>query len=133
MKTNKFHNADKFGKMLTNALHEHKEPIRPGFTDKVLTKIDVLQEQRILKAVVLRERLALAACIIISLATVGCILAFSKFIIANLSQLAQGLNTAITQAGTGIQQNWQIYLVVIGVIVFMLYGSYDLFFAKNSR
>ncbi len=133
MKTNISHNADRFEKMLTNALHEHKEPIRPGFTDKVLTKIDALQEQRILKAVVFRERLALTACIVIFLAMVGCILAFSRVITANLSQLAQGLNTAVARAGTGIQQNWQILLVVIGVIGFMLYSSYDLFFAKNSR
>ena len=133
MQTDKSHNADKFEKMLSNALHEHKEPIRPGFTDKVLTKIDTLQEQRILKAIVLRERISLAACIAISLAILGCILAFSGVIIANLSQLAQGLNTAIAQAETTVQQNWQIYLVVIGVIGFMLYGSYDLFFAKNTR
>jgi len=133
MKTDRSHNADRFEKMLTNALHEHKEPIRPGFTDKVLTKIDALQEQRILKAVVLRERLALAACIVVFLAMVGCILAFGRVIMADLSQLAQGLNTAVAQAGTGIQQNWQILIVVIGVIAFMLYSSYDLFFAKNAR
>ena len=133
MQTDKSHNADKFGKMLTNALHEHKEPVRPGFTDKVMTKIDVLEQQRILKGIVLRERISLAACIVISLATVGSILAFSKAMVANLSQLAQGLNTVIAQAETGIQQNWQISLVVFGVIAFMVYGSYDLFFAKNTR
>jgi hypothetical protein len=133
MQTDQSHNADKFEKMLTNALHEHKEPIRPGFTDKVLTKIDALEQQRILKAIVLRERISLTACIVISFAMVGCILAFSKVIMANLSQLAQGLNSTIAQAETGIQQNWQIYLVVIGVIGFMVYSSYDLFFAKNTR
>ena len=133
MKTDRSHNADRFGKMLTNALHEHKEPVRPGFTDKVLTKIDALENIRILKAIVLRERISLAACIVISLAMVGCILTYSRVIMANLSQLAQGLNTAIAQAGTSIQQYWQISLVVIGVIGFMLYSSYDLFFAKNSR
>jgi hypothetical protein len=133
MQTDKSHNADKFGKMLSNALHEHKEPIRPGFTDKVLTKIDALQEQRILKAIVLRERISLVVCIAIVLTTLGCILVFSKVIIANLSQLAQGLNNAITQTGTGIEQNWQISLIVVGVIGFMVYSSYDLFFAKNTR
>ena len=133
MQTDKSHNADKFGKMLTNALHEHKEPLRPGFTDKVLTKIDAMENARILKGIVLRERLALAGCIAIFLAMIGCILTYSKVITANLSQLAQGLNTAIGQAGTGVQQNWQISLVAVGVIVFMVYGSYDLFFAKNTR
>lgn len=133
MKTNKSHNADRFEKILSNALHEHKEPVRPGFTDKVLTKIDILENQRALKAIVLRERISLAACIIVFLAIVGCILAYSNVIIASFSHLAQGLNTAITQTGTGIEQNWRIYLVVIGVIGFMLYGSYDLFFAKNTR
>ena len=133
METDRSHNADKFGKMLSNALHEHKEPVRPGFTDKVLTKIDALENIRILKAVVLRERLSLAACIAVFLAMVSCILTYSKVITANLSQLAQGLNSAIALAGTGIEQNWQIYLVVVGVIVFALYGSYDLFFAKNTR
>ena len=133
MKTDKSHNADRFEKMLSNALHEHKEPVRPGFTDKVLTKIDALENIRILKAVVLRERISLAVCIAISLAMVGCILTYSKVITANLSQLAQGLNNTIAQAGAGVQQNWQISLVVIGVIAFMLYSSYDLFFAKNTR
>ena len=133
MKTDQSHNADRFEKMLTNALHEHKEPVRPGFTDKVLTKIDAMENIRILKGIVLRERISLAACIVIFLAMVGCILAFSKIIMANISQLAQGLNTAIAQASIGVQQNWQIFLVVIGVIAFMVYSSYDLFFAKNTR
>jgi hypothetical protein len=70
---------------------------------------------------------------VIALTTLGCILAFSKAVITNLSQLAQGLNTAIAQAGAGVQQNWQIALVAIGVIAFMVYSSYDLFLAKNSR
>jgi hypothetical protein len=133
METDRSHNADKFEKTLTNALHEHKEPLRPGFTDKVLTKIDALEQQRILKGIVLRERISLAVCIVIALTTLGCIIAFSKAVITNLSQLAQGLNTAIAQAGAGVQQYWQMALVAIGVIAFMVYSSYDLFLAKNNR
>ena len=133
METDRSHNADKFEKMLTNALHEHKEPVRPGFTDKVLTKRDALENTRILKAIVLRERISLAVCIAVSITTLGCILAFSKVVAANLSQLAQGLNAAIARTGTGVEQNWQILLVVIGVIAFMVYSSYDLFLAKNTR
>ena len=46
-------NNDPFDQLLADALQKHTEPVRPGFRDKVLHKIDYFEEQKLLKRVVL--------------------------------------------------------------------------------
>ena len=78
MDQHRFQNADKFDKTLSDSLRKHTEPLRSGFTDKVIRRIDKLEEQKLLRRVVLQERLALACSIAWMLSLLSAITFFGK-------------------------------------------------------
>ena len=62
MDQNKYRNADNFDGFLAGGLQKHTEPVRPGFTDRILKQVDVIEQQNLLAKIVMQERIALAGC-----------------------------------------------------------------------
>jgi hypothetical protein len=114
-------NNDPFDQLLAGALQKHTEPIRPGFRDKVLHKIDHFEEQKLLRRVVLEGRIVLGSCIVFAVCALTALILYAKEI---AGVLADSLNAA-TQTSVSFSPNWEWVLLVAVAIVSVMYASYD--------
>ena len=122
METDNSQNLDKFDKMLSNALHEHKEPVRPGFTNEVLKKIDAFEEQQLLKAIAMRQRLALTCSIVWVIALCATIVFFGKDILRILTDSSQTLMANVSNVSLTFKPDWELILVVAVSIISVIYA-----------
>ena len=120
MDQNKYHNADNFDGVLADALQKHTEPLRPGFTDKILKQVDTLEAQKLLARIVMQERLALAGCVTLAISFVSILFFFGKDF---AKILLNALQTA--QNATLPSPNWEMILVVSVAIVSVIYAFSD--------
>jgi len=125
--------ADKFDRMLLQALQRHSEPVPAGFTTMVLRQVRETQEQRILARVVLQERLALAACITLAAFAVLVAAVFPEIVAAafrgittSLTGQGEGLVDRIPQAAKGLSGQWQLYCVLGAALGFAIYSLAEL-------
>ena len=114
-------NNDPFDQLLAGALQKHTEPIRPGFRDKVLHKIDHFEEQKLLRRVVLEGRIVLGSCIVFSVCALTALILYAKEI---AGVLTDSLNAA-TQTSVSFSPNWEWVLLAAVAIVSVMYASYD--------
>ncbi len=120
MDQNKYHNADNLGALLAGALQKHTEPARPGFTDKILKQVDVLEQQKLLAKIIMQERLALAGCVTLAISFVSILFFFGKDFARILTK---ALQTA--QNTTLPSPDWELILVVSVTIVSVIYAFAD--------
>jgi len=132
------HLADRFDRMLSQALQRHSEPVPAGFTAMVTRQLREAQQQCILARVVLQERLALAACItlaglIILVAAVFPEIAAAAFrgITANLTEKAQYLIDGIPQAVKAASGQWG-YPFLVAVFCFAVYSLVELLLGERA-
>jgi hypothetical protein len=114
-------NNDPFDQLLAGALQKHTEPIRPGFRDKVLHKIDHFEEQKLLRRVVLEGRVVLGSCIVFAMCALTALILYAKEI---AGVLADSLNAA-AQTSVSFSPNWEWVLLAAVAVVSVLYASYD--------
>ena len=114
-------NNDPFDQLLAGALQQHTEPIRPGFRDKVLHKIDHFEEQKLLKRVVLEGRIVLGSCIVFAICALTAMILNAKDI---ASVLTDCLN-AVSQSSVSLSPNWEWVLLAAVAVVSVVYASYD--------
>ena len=114
-------NNDPFDQLLASALQKHTEPIRPGFRDKVLHKIDHFEEQKLLKRVVLEGRIVLGSCIVFAMCALTAFILYAKEI---AGVLTDSLNAA-AQTSVSFSPNWEWVLLAAVAVVSVLYASYD--------
>ena len=120
MDQNKYHNADNLDGLLADALQKHTEPARPGFTDKILKQVDVIEQQKLLAKIIMQERLALTGCVTLAISFISTLIFFGKDfakILTNALQIAQ--NTTLPAP------NWEMILVVSVTIVSVIYAFAD--------
>ncbi len=77
MDQNKYHNADNFDGLLAGALQKHTEHTRPGFTDKILKQVDVIEQQKLLAKIVMQERIALTGCVTLAISFVSILISIT--------------------------------------------------------
>ena len=114
-------NNDPFDQLLADALQKHTEPIRPGFRDKVLHKIDHFEEQKLLRRVVLEGRIVLGSCIVFAMCALTALILYAKEI---AGVLTDSLNAA-AQTSASFSPNWEWVLLAVVAIVSVMYASYD--------
>ncbi len=131
MSANNSRHEDSFGKMLKGALRAHVEPVRSDFAEKVLKQVQAVDEQKILAKVVLQERLALAACIIVPAAAAVVIFAFPQVPAATLAGLKSMFYGIAKQIALMPHHNRQFWAVLVAVIGFAGYSIFDLLFADS--
>jgi hypothetical protein len=125
--------ADKFDRMLSQALHKHSEPVPAGFTARLLRQIKQAEEQRILARVVLQERLALAACIALAGTVVVLGSLFPDFVVTVFRSIAAGatargevLIERIPQTIEAFGGQWRLYTILAAALGFAIYSLVEL-------
>lgn len=117
---------EKFDEMLSQGLQRYSEPVPAGFTDRMLRQIREAEEHRILARVVLQERLALAACIVLGIIAIIAAVVFPGTA-RSLTEQMGGFIDKIPQAIEAISNEWQLYMTVFaGVFGFAVYSLADL-------
>ncbi len=120
MDQNKYHNADNFDGLLAGTLQKHTEPLRPGFTDKILKQIDTLEQQKLLAKIIMQERIALAGCVMLAISFVSTLIFFGKDFVGILTKALQtAQNTAVPSP------DWEMILVISVTIVSVIYAFSD--------
>ena len=114
-------NNDPFDQLLADALQKHTEPVRPGFRDRVLHKIDHFEEQKLLRRVELEGRIVLGSCIVFAVCALTALILYAKEI---AGVLTDSLNAA-TQTSVSFSPNWEWVLLAAVAIVSVMYASYD--------
>jgi len=139
-------NEDKFGEMLGRALQSHSEPVPPDFTERMLSRVQEAEEQRILARVVWQERLALAGCIVVGVLALVAVAVFPDRIAGVLRSIAGGFTeqgralvdkmtpTVDIEAVSGeVSSEWQFYTVLALVFGFAVYSLVDMLVGERLR
>ncbi len=90
MLADKFTKDDKFGAMLAQTLHLSSEPVPEDFTERTLGWIKYTEERKILARMVLKERLALAGCIMLGAAAVIALVIFPESVAGVFQRMGEG-------------------------------------------
>lgn len=135
-------NEDKFGEMLGRALQSHSEPVPADFTERMLSRIEEAEEQRILARVVWQERLALAGCIVFGVLAIVAVAVFPDRIAGVLRSIAGGFteqgkalvgNVTSTVDIEAVRSEWQFYTVLAAVLGFAVYSLVDMLVGDRLR
>jgi len=135
-------NEDKFGEMLGRALQSHSEPVPAGFTERMLSRIEQAEQQRILARVVWQERLALAGCIAAGIIAIVAVVVFPDRIAGVLRSIAgsfTGQGKALVEKMTpavdieAVRSEWQFYTVLVLLLGFAVYSLVDMFVGDRLR
>ncbi len=135
-------NEDKFGEMLGRALQSHSEPVPADFVERVLSRIEQAEQQRILARVVWQERLALAGCIVAGVLAIVAVAVFPDRIAEVLRSIAGGF-TEQGKALVGrmtpaidieaVRSEWQFYTLLALVFGFAVYSLVDMLVGDRLR
>ncbi len=133
-------NEDKFDRMLARALQKHSEPVPADFTERMMTTIKEAEQQRVLAGVVLQERLALAASIVLGVAAVVAVIFFPAAIAGVFHSIAGGLTeqggilaVRIHKAVETVGSQWQFYTILAAVFGFAACSLVDLLLGDRLR
>jgi len=133
MSADRINTDDKFDEMLGWALRSYAEPVPADFSQRMLRRIRQAEEQKILARVVLRERLALAGCIVFVAAAIVAVAAFPGAIAAvfqnaagSFTQRGGNLVDKIPQTIETVRSQWQLYTVLAAMAGFAVYSLVDL-------
>ena len=125
--------ADKFDRMLLQALQRHTESVPAGFTARLLGQIKQAQEQKILARVVLQERLALAACIALAGTVVVLGSLFPDVVVTAFRSIADGVTARgetlieeIPQTIKALGEQWRLYTILGAALAFSIYSLVEL-------
>ena len=126
--------------MLAEALRRHSEPTPADFTRRMMTAIEQAEQQRILAGVVLQQRVALAATILLGVVTVISVVFFPAGIAGVFRTItgAIGEHTSIwfdrvPQAIETVRSKWQFYTVLAAVSGFAVYSFVESLLGDRLR
>ncbi|HLB72616.1 MAG TPA: hypothetical protein VJJ98_01225 [Sedimentisphaerales bacterium] len=133
-------NEDKFDEMLSAALRRHCEAVPVDFTERMLEQVRELHGNRVLAQVVLQERLALTASVVLGgLAILGAVF-FPARIVAILRSIGEGLvgyggglAGKIPQAIDVFGLEWQFYTVLAVLLAFAVCCLMGLVFGDRVK
>jgi len=133
MSADRINTDDKFDEMLGWALRSYAEPVPADFSQRMLRRIRQAEEQKILARVVLRERLALAGCIVFVAAAIVAVAAFPGAIAAvfqnaagSFTQRGGNLVDKIPQTIETVRSQWQLYTFLAALAGIAVYSLVDL-------
>jgi len=116
--------------MLSSALRSHAEQPPDDFAEKMTDRLVREHERKILARVVMQERLALAACIVLPAIAIAIAVHYQSAVSVLLEHLAGLTNTFTKDISTG-DINWQLWTVFGTAFAFAVYSLVDLFYADS--
>ena len=131
MSANNSQYEDRFDKMLKGALRARSQHVPGDFADNVLKQVQALDEQKILAKVVLQERLALAACIIVPVAAAAVVFAYPQILATGWIGLKSMFYSVAKQIALMPHYNWQLWAILAALTGFAAYSVFDLLFADR--
>ena len=133
-------NQGTFDRMLRATLRQHREPVPPDFTEKMLQQVRQAEARKMLSEVLWQERLALAMSIILGCVAIigalffpGRIVVMLKRISASLTGYGGRLTQGVHQVVDAVGGEWQFYAVLGVVLAFATYCLIDLFAGDRLR
>ena len=128
-----------FDRLLGRTLRSSSEAVPVDFTDRMLRQIRESQERKILARIVLQERLALAGCIALVVAALVAPMLLTDSVAGVLQGKAAGFTDQwrtfldkIPPALDAVLGQWQLYVVLAGVLGFAAYSFTELFNEKSG-
>ena len=128
-----------FDRLLQWTLRSSSEPVPADFTPRMLKQIKESQERKILARIVLQQRLALAGCIaLVAVAVLGPMLLTDTFTgvlqgkAAGFTDQWRTVLDKIPPALDAVLGQWQLYVVLAGVLGFAAYSFTELFNEKSE-
>jgi hypothetical protein len=133
-------NKDRFGQLLARALQKHSEPVPSDFTARMLTAIKQAEQQRILDGIVLQQRLALAASIVLGAGAAIAAIFFPAEVAGVLRNIAGSIMEQVSvwfdrvpQAIKTIGDQWQFCAVLAAVFGLVVCTLIDLLLGDRLR
>lgn len=123
-------NERRFDAMLKKALKEYHEPARQEFVQRLMDKVQIIEQQKVLKKVIWQERILLAACILLPVAAVILGLVFPNLLLLSL-QLPGIVYLLLSQAAANMARQWQLWMGYAMAMVAMIYAAYEILLADN--
>ena len=123
-------NGDGFDKFLKDSLKQYSQPVPIDFPQRMLSRLQQLEQQKALKQVVLQERLLMAACILLPIAGGILALMFPNFLMT-LSQLPETLYFLAKETAVNMVKQWQLWIIYTVIAAFVLYAAYDVLLTDN--
>ena len=128
-----------FDRLLQRTLRSSSEPVPADFTRRMLKQIRQLQERKILARIVLQQRLALAGCVALVAVAVLAPMLLTDTFTGVLQGKAAGFTDQwrtfldkIPPALDAVLGQWQLYVVLAGVLGFAAYSFTGLFNEKSE-
>ena len=129
-----------FDDMLGVSLRRHSEAVPADFTERMLKQVREAESRRVLAQVILQERLALAASIVLGgLAVCGAVFIPGKIAVVlrriggGAAGYWGGLAGRVPQAVEAVGGEWQFYAVLAVVAGFAVYCLIDLLVGDRLR
>ncbi|MFH1716374.1 MAG: hypothetical protein ABIF19_03415 [Planctomycetota bacterium] len=133
-------NEEAFDEMLGRALRSFSEPVPGNFTEKTLMRLRESDQHRILARVVLQERLALAGCIVLAAALCTSVVLFPDVILeafevftGRVTMRGRLFVETVPQAIETVCGQWQLYVVLTGVLGFAIYSLAGLLLGEKVQ
>lgn len=126
MSVKKLHD-EKLDQLLSDALCKYTHPMPADFTDRMLTQIRQQQERKILAQVILKERLALAACILLAVGSGFAMIAFTQIpvrVIESMKIIANEIPIVI-QAVIGTWQLQAGFAAILGFAAYTFFNGFS--------
>jgi hypothetical protein len=130
MRTENKKNGDRFDKLLKSALKQYRQPVPAGFPQRMLDKLEQLEQQKAIRKVVRQERALLAACILLPVGVIAIMLAFPDLLLVP-SRLLETLYLLASQTAASMAQQWRLWTGYAIVAAVMMYAVYEVLLADN--
>jgi uncharacterized membrane protein len=123
-------NERKFNLMLKKALKQHREPAQQEFVQRLIDKVQTIEQQKVLRRVIWQERMLLAACILLPIAGVILVLMFPNVLLVPV-QLYKTIYLLAKETAANMVQQWQLWISYAAVMIVVMYGVHEVMLADN--
>lgn len=131
---------DRFDEILKRSLQSHSEPVPSGFNQRMLSRIEQAEQQRVLARIILQERLSLAGSIVLAVAVLVLMTIFSDTVATFIKDVAVSLTAQgsafmdeVPQAVGFVRKDWQFIAVFGGIFGFIVCSFLDLLIGDRLR
>ena len=123
-------NEQKFDYMLKKALKSRRETVRPEFSEKLIAKIRIIEQQKIIRRVVLQERLLLAGFVLFPIAAITFLLAYPAVVLMPVRLFVE----LIPMVGKGVDklvEQWRLCVCYLTAAAAVMYAAYETLLRDN--
>jgi hypothetical protein len=121
-------NPNDFDALLKAGLKNHTINVPPGFTHKLLTRVQRQDYAAALAAIKMKERLLLGTMILLPLAFAAVVLLIPQQVMTQLTISTTEICHSFLPKFESVLQQW---LIIVVAAALLLYGLFDSFLAEN--